>query len=115
MQHYNWDKIEKDELNASLARQVIHADNMTIARMYLRKGCLVPEHSHHNEQISMVEQGSAKFVIAGEERVLQAGDVLRIPPHVAHHVEAIEDCVALDLFSPRREDWIRGDDSYLRK
>jgi quercetin dioxygenase-like cupin family protein len=63
----------------------------------------------------MMEQGSAKFVLAGEERVLKAGDVVRIPPNVPHHVEAIEDCVALDLFSPRREDWIRGDDSYLRK
>jgi quercetin dioxygenase-like cupin family protein len=115
MPHYQWDRVEKEELNPLLARQVIHADHMTVARMYIKKGCLVPEHSHHNEQISMMEQGSAKFVLAGEERVLKAGDVVRIPPNVPHYVEAIEDCVALDLFSPRREDWIRGDDSYLRK
>jgi quercetin dioxygenase-like cupin family protein len=115
MPHYQWDKVEKEKLNPLLERQVIHADHMTVARMYIKKGCLVPEHSHHNEQISMVEQGSAKFVLAGAERVLTAGDVVLIPPHVPHYVEAIEDCVALDLFSPRREDWIRGDDSYLRK
>jgi quercetin dioxygenase-like cupin family protein len=115
MHHYEWDKVEKEELNPSLARQVIHADTMTVARMYLRKGCVVPEHSHHNEQISMLEQGSAKFVVDGVERVMKAGEALRIPPHVRHSVEAIDDCVALDLFSPRREDWLRGDDSYLRK
>jgi len=115
MQHYQWENVPREELNPTLARQVIHADNLTVARMYLRKGCVVPEHSHHNEQISMVEQGSAKFVLAGEERLMKAGDVVRIPPHVKHSVEAMEDCVALDLFSPRREDWIRGDDSYLRK
>jgi quercetin dioxygenase-like cupin family protein len=115
MQHYEWDKVEREKLNPLLARQVIQSDNMTVARMYLGKGCLVPEHSHHNEQISMVEQGSAKFVVAGEERIMHAGEALRIPPNVPHHVEALEDCVALDLFSPRREDWIRGDDSYLRK
>ena len=43
---------------------------------------MVPEHSHHNEQISMMEQGSAKFVLGGEERVMKAGDVVRIPPNV---------------------------------
>ncbi len=115
MDHYQWDKVQREKLNASLERQVIHSDNMTVARMYLKKGCLVPEHSHHNEQISMMEQGSAKFVLAGVERVMNAGEVIRIPPNVPHSVEAMEDCVALDLFSPRREDWIRGDDSYLRK
>jgi len=115
MPHYQWDGIHKEKLNPFLERQVIHADHLTVARMYLRKGCLVAEHSHHNEQISMVEQGSAKFVLAGAERVLKAGDAVLIPPNVPHYVEAIEDCVALDVFSPRREDWIRGDDAYLRK
>jgi len=115
MPHYQWDQVETEELSPFLARQVIHGDNLTVARMYLRKGCLVAEHSHHNEQISMIEKGSAKFVLAGEARVMNAGEVIRIPPNVPHYVEAIEDCVAVDLFSPRREDWIRGDDSYLRK
>ena len=109
-----WDEIQKEQLNPFLARRVIHAGNLTVARMYLSKGCLVPEHSHHNEQISMIEQGSAKFVLAGVERIMKAGEVIQIPPHVPHSVEAIEDCVALDLFSPRREDWIRGEDAYLR-
>ena len=115
MHHYQWEKVEKEQLNASLARQVIHGETMTVARMYLRKGCAVPEHSHHNEQISIMEQGSAKFILDGVERVMKAGEVVRIPPHVPHSVEALEDSVALDLFSPRREDWLRGDDAYLRK
>jgi quercetin dioxygenase-like cupin family protein len=115
MHHYQWEKVEKEQLNASLARQVIHGETMTVARMYLRKGCAVPEHSHHNEQISIMEQGSAKFTLNGVERVMKAGEVVRIPPHVPHSVEALEDSVALDLFSPRREDWLRGDDAYLRK
>jgi len=115
MQIYEWNRVEKEQMSPTLARQVIHSDTMTVARVYLRKGCSVPEHSHHNEQISMMEQGSLKFVIAGQEKVLQAGQVLRIPPHVPHSAEALEDSVAVDLFSPPREDWIRGDDSYLRK
>lgn len=115
MQLYHWDEIEKEQLSPTFSRQVIHSDTMTVARVYLKKGCLVPEHSHHNEQISMIEQGALKFVLGGVEKVLRAGEVLRIPPHLPHSAEAMEDCVATDLFSPPREDWIRGDDSYLRK
>jgi quercetin dioxygenase-like cupin family protein len=39
---------------------------------------------------------------------------LCIPPNVPHSVESLEDCVAVDIFSPVREDWVRGDDAYLR-
>jgi quercetin dioxygenase-like cupin family protein len=114
MQLYDWNQIEKEQLSPVLVRQVIHGDNITVARLYLRKGCSVPEHRHHNEQISMIEQGALKFVIGGLEQVVKSGEVMRIPPHVPHSAEALEDSVAVDLFSPIREDWIRGDDAYLR-
>jgi len=115
MQLYEWTRVEKEQMNPSFARQVIHGENITVARVYLKKGCLVPEHSHPNEQISMLEQGTLRFVIGGVEKVVKAGQVLHIPPHVPHSAEALEDSVAVDLFSPIREDWIRGDDAYLRK
>jgi len=63
----------------------------------------------------MVEQGALKFVLGGKEIVVKAGEVLQIPPHLPHSAEALEDSIAMDLFSPVREDWIRGDDAYLRK
>lgn len=115
MQIYRWDDVENEQLNAAISRQMIHGDTMTVARISLKKGGLVPEHSHHNEQISTVERGALKFVLAGVEKVVRPGDMLQIPPHVPHSVEALEDSVAVDLFCPRREDWIRGDDAYLRK
>jgi quercetin dioxygenase-like cupin family protein len=115
MQLYQWDRVEKEQMSPSFARQVIHGDTMTVARVYLSQGCSVPEHSHHNEQISMLEQGALRFVIGGVEQVVKAGQVLRIPPHVPHSAQALEDSIAVDLFSPIREDWIRGDDAYLRK
>ena len=115
MQTYQWDRIEKEQLSPVFSRQVIHGDTMTVARVYLKKGGLVPEHSHHNEQISMLEQGSMKFVLAGVEKILKPGEVVRIPPHLPHSAEALEDSIAVDLFSPPREDWKRGDDAYLRR
>jgi quercetin dioxygenase-like cupin family protein len=114
MQTYAWDQIEREDVNPTFTRQVIHTETMTVARLFLKHGCAVPMHSHHNEQISMVESGSLKFVMEGQELIVKAGEVLRIPPHVSHSAEALEDSNVVDLFSPPREDWIRGDDAYLR-
>jgi quercetin dioxygenase-like cupin family protein len=114
MRHYNWDTVSEEPLNPLVSRKMIHGETMTVARIGLRKGAVVPMHSHPNEQISMLESGAVRFVISGEERVLRAGDALVIPPDAPHMVEALEDSLAVDLFSPPREDWIRGDDAYLR-
>lgn len=114
MQYYNWDLLEEENLNPLLGRKMIHGRNLTVARIRLGKGAMVPTHSHPNEQISMLESGALRFVIAGEERVLRVGDTVVIPPGTPHLVEALEDSLAVDLFSPPREDWIRGDDAYLR-
>jgi len=114
MQYYNWNLIEEEPLNPLLGRKMLHGRNVTVARIRLRKGAVVPMHSHPNEQISMLESGAMRFVISGEERILRAGDAVVIPPDAPHMVEALEDSLAVDLFSPPREDWIRGDDAYLR-
>ena len=106
MQVHNWQGIEKEQLNPLYARQVIHSDTMTVVRVYFKKGCEVAEHSHPNEQVSMVEQGALKFAIGGVEQVLRPGGVVRIAPNLAHSVQAIEDCVMVEVFSPRRQDWI---------
>lgn len=114
MQVYEWDLIEKEQLNPSFARQVIHAETVTLARVYLSKGYTVPTHSHINEQLSLIEQGQLKFVLDGKEVVVKSGEVLRIPPNVPHSAEALEDTVGIDFFSPVREDWRDGNDAYLR-
>ena len=114
MTQYNWALVEEEQLNPLLGRKVIHGRNMTVARIRLQKYAVVPLHSHPNEQITMLERGALRFVIAGTEKILRAGEVLEIPPDEPHLVEALEDSLAVDLFSPAREDWIRGDDAYLR-
>ena len=115
MRHYRWDEVTKEQMNPLLARQVIHTGHMTIAKVYLAKGVVVPAHSHFNEQVSVVLEGRVKFLLNDEPRVVGAGEVLEIPPNAPHRVEALEDSLVMDLFTPPREDWIRGDDAYLRK
>jgi quercetin dioxygenase-like cupin family protein len=110
-----WDALDRERMNTLVEREVFHAAHLTVARLHLAAGAVVPEHSHPNEQITCLLEGKLKFVSAGREIVISAGDMLEIPPHEPHRVEALEDSVAMDLFSPVREDWIRGDDAYLRK
>jgi quercetin dioxygenase-like cupin family protein len=114
MDLYQWTEIAKEQMNPLLERQVIHTNNLTVARIHLKKGAAVPEHSHHNEQVTMLEAGRLRFLISGQQTILEAGQILRIPPNAPHRVEALEDSLATDLFSPPREDWAKGDDSYLR-
>ncbi len=115
MKLYGWDHVPAEQLNPNVRRRAIHGEKMTLAEIRLRKGTTVAEHSHEHEQASMVREGRLHFVVAGEEAVLQAGDILLIPPNAPHRVEALEDCVVVDLFSPARDDWQRGDDAYLRR
>ena len=115
MHLYNWDEVKREELNPTIARQMINGETITVARMHLKKGCTVPEHSHHNEQISMIESGQLDFVVDGKPIAVKAGQVLRIPPNTPHSATAHQDCFAIDIFSPVREDWVWGDDAYLRR
>ncbi len=114
MNLYAWSSVNEEQLNPLLSRKVIHAGAITVARLQLLKYAVVPTHSHASEQITMLERGALKFIVEGQERIVRAGDVVVIPPHAPHSVEALEDSAATDLFSPPREDWRRGDDSYLR-
>jgi quercetin dioxygenase-like cupin family protein len=86
-----------------------------LSRVLLKKGCVVPMHSHVNEQLSYILEGALKFFIDAKEITVHAGQVLTIPPNMPHQAEALEDTVDLDIFHPPRADWINKTDSYLRK
>lgn len=72
----------------------------------LEPHAVVDEHSHPHEQVGIVLEGRAIFIIGGEEKTLQPGDIFRIPSNVRHKVIALEQRVkALDIFNPPREDY----------
>ena len=111
---HTWNDIPVDRMSASISRKVIHSGRITIARVYLAKGAVVPRHSHENEQVTTMEKGRLRFQFDDREVIVDAGQTLVILPNEPHSAEALEESVALDLFAPVREDWIRGDDAYLR-
>jgi len=114
LRHVAWDSVPLEELNPLLQRHFVVGQNMMLARVLLKKGCIVPEHSHHNEQITYIVEGALKFWIDGKIIVVRAGEVLTIPPYMPHKAEALEDTVDLDVFNPPRADWIDKTDQYLR-
>jgi len=115
LKHLPWDQVELETLSPLLRRQLIVGHEVMLARVLLKKGCIVPLHSHVNEQLSYILEGALKFWIDGREIVVYAGQVLTIPPNMPHQAEALEDTVDLDIFHPPREDWLKKTDSYLRK
>ena len=114
MQKLTWDTIEREAMNQHITRQTLHGEDATLARFFLKQGGVVPRHAHRNEQFTNVLSGALLFRFDDREVTVRAGEVVRIAPHEAHHVEVLEDSEVLDVFAPRREDWLRQEDNYLR-
>jgi len=114
LKHTRWQDVELEQLNPLFQRQFVVGEAVMLERILLKKGSVVPLHSHLNEQISYVLDGVLQFRLDDREIVVRSGEVLCIPPHMPHEVLALEDTVDLDIFNPPREDWIRKTDSYLR-
>jgi quercetin dioxygenase-like cupin family protein len=111
---YTWNEMPMDELSATIGRKMITGDRTMMARVYLKKGAVVPEHHHDNEQITFIVSGALEFKINGETIVLRTGQVMVIPSNVPHSALALEDTDDMDVFTPPRQDWLTGNDAYLR-
>jgi quercetin dioxygenase-like cupin family protein len=115
---YRWEQMPRETVSPMLDRRLITGDRMMLAHVYLKKGCVVPKHSHENEQFTYILEGALRFWIGddgGEELVVRAGEVLHIPSNVPHKAEALEDTLDVDVFDPPRQDWLDKTDSYLRR
>ena len=112
--HTRWDNVALEALNPLIGRQLVVGDNIMLARVILKKGAIVPTHSHMNEQVTYILEGALQFLIAGKEIVVRTGEVLTIPAGIPHNATALEDTVDLDVFAPPRMDWVAGTDQYLR-
>src|SRR5437764_12391029 len=105
---YRWESMRKERVSDMLERRLITGDRMMLARVYLKKGCIVPKHSHDNAQITYILEGALRFWIGdagARELVVAAGEVLHIPSNVPHTAEALEDTPDVDSCSPPRPDW----------
>ena len=114
LRHVPWSSVAVEALNPLLGLHFVVGQNIMLARVLLKKGCVVPEHSHPNEQVTFIAEGALRFKIDGKEIVVNSGEVLAIPPNMPHSAEALEDTVDFDVFNPPRADWINKTNNYLR-
>ena len=115
--HHRWDEIQKEQLNPQLARKLISTERMMLAQVFLDRGCIVPQHSHENEQLTYILEGKLRFWLGEDESEVVdvgAGEVLHLPSWLPHKAEALEDTLDVDIFCPPRQDWLDGSDAYLR-
>jgi len=115
---YRWNDIPKEALKPDLHRRLISTERMMLAHVYLEKGCIVPQHSHENEQLTYILEGALRFWLGEDESEVvdvAAGEVLHIPSQLPHKAEALETTLDVDIFCPPRQDWLDGSDAYLRK
>jgi quercetin dioxygenase-like cupin family protein len=120
---HRWSDVRLEELNPLLTRRVVTGEHSMIAQVYLKEGCVVKAHQHHNEQITYILEGGLRFWL-GENADkapnaphvdVMAGDVLLIPGNVRHEAHALADTLDVDVFTPPRQDWLDGSDAYLRE
>jgi len=114
MKHIKWDEIAPEHLNDKFVRRLAWDGKIMIGRTDVEQGYVVPPHSHDNEQMTFVVSGRWRFRL--EDRTVEVGpnEMIFIPANVVHTAEAVETLVAYDIFTPPREDWIKGEDAYLR-
>ena len=115
---FRWDEMEKEPVVEGIDRRVINGDRMMLTHVYLKRGAVVPLHSHENEQLTYILEGALRFWIGDEESEpidIRAGEVLHIPSNVPHKAEALEDTLDVDVFCPPRQDWLNHTDTYFHR
>lgn len=115
---YRWEDMEKEKVTDMISRRLVTGERSMLAHVYLKKGAVVPQHSHDNEQLTYILEGGLRFWI-GEDKSevidLGPGEVMHIPSNVPHEALALEDTLDVDIFTPPRQDWLDGTDDYFRK
>ncbi|HEY0750747.1 MAG TPA: cache domain-containing protein, partial [Chitinophagaceae bacterium] len=111
----NWINVKHEELTDKISRQMISGEKATISKFSTKKEATVMRHHHDSEEFFYLNSGVVKFIFENEEVMVKAGELLIIPSNLPHAITALEDAEFIDFFAPVREDWMKGEDLYLRK
>lgn len=93
-------------LDGTQQKTLVYGENTLMSEFRLRKGSIVPLHSHPHEQTGYLVSGQVKFNTGSKEIVCHPGDSWCIPGNREHGAEALEDSVLVEVFSPVREDYL---------
>lgn len=98
------------EIVPGIRRRTLAADQrMMQIVVELDAGARLPEHSHPHEQITYLVRGKLRFMVGGVAREVGPGEAVMLPSGVPHAVDVLEEALAIDTFSPPREDMLAQD------
>ncbi len=97
--------MEEKEIIPGFKAVFTHTDHMTQAHWTIEKDAVLPEHSHHHEQISTIMEGTFEMTMDGETQICEAGSAAVIPANLVHGGKAVTACKIIDAFYPVREDF----------
>jgi quercetin dioxygenase-like cupin family protein len=92
-------------------KTLVHGKETLMSKFILEKNSILPEHHHPYEQTGYLIKGNIILRIVEEKFDLKPGDSWCIPSDVNHKAEIIENSIALEIFSPAREDYLKFLDS----
>jgi quercetin dioxygenase-like cupin family protein len=96
----SWTSLEAEDAQRALSQRVISTQRLVVIRCNYKAGASFPQHSHLQEQITIVEDGKLEFVIDGRNILVNKGEMISVCSRVPHEtrVAAEEDAVALNIF-----------------
>lgn len=96
----------RNPLSGIEQKTLVHGDKTLMVEFRLEKGAALPIHSHPHEQIGYLVKGRIRMTIGAEIHEVAPGDSWCIPGGVSHNAEIIEASVAIEVFSPVREEYL---------
>lgn len=101
------DECKEENLTNGVLRRIKGSiRDLMVVELRWKPGMAGEAHAHPHRQCAYVVSGSFEAVVAGEKAVLRAGDCMYIESGVEHSLIALEEGVLLDIFTPRRDDFL---------
>ncbi len=97
----------KEVLPGIKMKALVYGEKTLMSEFYLEGGSILPTHDHIHEQTGYLVSGKIIMTIGEETFEVESGDSWTIPGGVAHSVEILEDSIAIEVFSPRRDEYMK--------
>ncbi|MBM3239188.1 cupin domain-containing protein [Candidatus Poribacteria bacterium] len=106
MSFFDIDNHPEIELFDGVKIRTAYGEKIMMSFVYFEPNSSVPEHSHPHEQMGTVIEGQFRLTVNEESKVVEKGDVYLVPSNAKHSAQSLSSsAVALDIFSPPREDY----------
>jgi quercetin dioxygenase-like cupin family protein len=96
----------KKVLEGIKIKTLVYGDKMLFTEFRLTQGSQLPPHAHPQDQTGRLLSGRIRLFIGEEWFDVEPGDTWYIPGNVEHKAEVLADSVAIEVFSPVREDYL---------